>query len=262
MEAKLSSAGKYFMSSALGRRMCLLSIAGLGASCATGGGQHAIPGVRTQLLKAEEPFELAPGEAIVTGVAISVRHFPQAGAGTPSSGHRSFIFADASGGQWAVPLLPISEDTTVLDEGGARLWIRPFATKVRAGRHRVIGVALFTGTGRAGGWDMVATAPVAFELPEAQISYIGGLGVLDQELRFPDQAAKDAGCPEGSRSYALLPGHHCYRFMVRFTRANEMADLQLIRHAYPALASATITALPTEAHPNWKRWPAVLNPFA
>lgn len=245
---------------AVRRASLFLLVAALGA-CVAAPGQAPMRGVRTAQLPAGATPSLTGNDAIIVGVAVTARHFPQTSPGTPISMRRSYIFADEAGAQYAVPLTPVDGTIPMRDEAGARLWLMPFAMQVPAGRYQVQGRAMFHATGQFGGWDLITTPTGSFEAVAGRVTYVGGFGELTQELRFPDEASRDAACRALFRGYALLPGYNCHRSWWPFLRQDETGDLALIRAAFPALADVPVVARPATPGAGVASWPDVLDPL-
>lgn len=134
--------------------------------------------------------------------------------------------------------------------------------KIPAGPCRILGRACHRTSGYPYGWSLIALRSAAFEAAAGQVTYVGGIGMLNQILGFATPAERNAACPPAGRGQFSFMDRACMRDAAPFLWDDEARDLPLIRQAFPVLQTQRVLrrALPTSAP--WSRWPAVLDPWA
>ena len=214
------------------------------------------------LLPREGGLEIAADEAVIAGVTIYALHREGVPAGWIPDEALRIVLGASTGAQFAVQLAPIPAGTAMVADRGARLWITPFAMKVPPGPCRILGRAYHQTSGYPYGWSLIALRSEPFEAAAGQVTYVGGIGILNQILRFATPADRNAGCPPAGRGPFRFMDHACMRDAAPFLWDDEARDLPLIRQAFPALQTHRILRRTVPAGAPWSRWPAVLDPMA
>lgn len=244
----------------LSRRHALLGSMLLGAGCAP---QHRaeVPRVPSAERLLGDPLVLGPDEGVIAGVSVMAFRLDIArgmNLALERPLQRRFILADAADRQVSIPLRPPLDDTSEIEESGVVLWITPFALKLPAGRHRLIGYAR-PAPATPTGWLFTAfDAPLDIMVTAGQAVNLGGIGQLDERIIIADRAARDAACPAASRMDNAVHGPMCDRGGVPFLRHDMVSDRAQILARFPALGGLSLVDRPLAPTVQWPLWPDVL----
>ena len=243
----------------LSRRHALLGALLVGAGCAPQ--QRAdIPRVPSAETLLATPLTLGPDEGVIAGVAIMAYRLDIArglNLSLERAGQSRLILADAAESQVSIPLRPPLEDTTEIEEGDVVLWLTPFALKRPAGRYRLIGHARPAPRTPTGWLFLEYGTPLDLTVTAGQAVNLGGIGMLDERIVFPDRAARDAACPAPFRK-DIVRGPMCERSVVPFLRQDMARDRAMILERFPVLAGLRLVDRPLAPTAQWPLWPGVL----